>query len=157
MDNAIRAITIGVSTFIAVITISAIMMYYSSARDVVQSIGTGTNLAQNYNEYIKDILVKPGGKLLGSDVKNILNYFYGNNSVEIIIEGGITPIGTIQTAITNPSPITSNEAINQNSQLYNQFVANIIDEKKFIMDQINYLGSSTEIQKIVIKETKDAD
>ena len=89
-SNAIRAITIGAGLFISITTISLILTYYNVAKNTAQSIGTGTNISQNYDRHIRDILTKANIK--GSDVINICNYFeeeittkkidflYGNSS-----------------------------------------------------------------------------
>lgn len=72
-SNAIRAITIGAGLFISITTISLILTYYNVAKNTAQSIGTGTNISQNYDRHIRDILTKENIK--GSDVINICNYF----------------------------------------------------------------------------------
>ena len=86
-NNAIRAITIGVSTFIAIITISAVMMYYNTAKATVQEVGSGPDLYNNYASYIKDILVKPSGSTIsGTEAINIINYFYNDDLVTVNID-----------------------------------------------------------------------
>lgn len=95
-SNAIRAITIGAGLFISITTISLILTYYNVAKNTAQSIGTGTNISQNYDRHIRDILTKANIK--GSDVINICNYFEeeittkkidflydGNSTLDIII------------------------------------------------------------------------
>lgn len=89
-SNAIRAITIGAGLFISITTISLILTYYNVAKNTAQTIGTGTNISQNYDKHMRDILTKKNIK--GSDVINICNYFeeeittkkidfwYGNSS-----------------------------------------------------------------------------
>lgn len=72
-SNAIRAITIGAGLLISITTISLILTYYNVAKSTAQSIGTGTNISQNYDRHIRDILTKENIK--GSDVINICNYF----------------------------------------------------------------------------------
>lgn len=72
-SNAIKAITIGAGLFISITTISLILTYYNVAKNTAQSIGTGTNISQNYDRHIRDILTKANIK--GSDVINICNYF----------------------------------------------------------------------------------
>lgn len=72
-SNAIRAITIGAGLLISITTISLILTYYNVAKSTAQSIGTGTNISQNYDRHIRDILTKKNIK--GSDVINICNYF----------------------------------------------------------------------------------
>lgn len=93
MDESapIRAIVIGVSTLLAVATISAVLMYYNTAKQMASNVGRGQDFAANYEQSIQDILTKaeyvvsgPNDNIiLGSDVKNLLNYFYDDNSVDI--------------------------------------------------------------------------
>lgn len=83
-NNAIRAITIGVSTFIAILTITAVMMYYNTAKATVQEVGSGPDLYNNYASYIRDILVRPNGSTItGADAINLINYFYNDELVEV--------------------------------------------------------------------------
>lgn len=83
-SNAIRAITIGVSTFIAILTITAVMMYYNTAKATVQEVGSGPDLYNNYASYIRDILVRPNGSTItGADAINLINYFYNDELVEV--------------------------------------------------------------------------
>lgn len=86
-SNAIRAITIGVSTFIAIATISAVLMYYNTAKATVQEIGTGPDVYNNYATYIKDLLIKPSGTTIsGTDAINIINYLYNDDLVTVNVE-----------------------------------------------------------------------
>jgi len=83
-SNAIRAITIGVSTFIAIATISAVLMYYNTAKATVQEIGTGPDIYNNYATYIKDLLIKPNNSTIsGTDAINIINYLYNDDLVTV--------------------------------------------------------------------------
>lgn len=96
MDESapIRAIVIGVSTLLAVATISAVLMYYNTAKQMASNVGRGQDFAANYEQSIQDILTKAEyvvsgpnyNIILGSDVKNLLNYFYDDNSVDIDLE-----------------------------------------------------------------------
>lgn len=85
MDEGIlmRAVTIGASVFITLATITAVMMYYNTAKIAVTSIGTGTNIEENYRKDIKEILYDK--VVTGSDLKNILQYFLNNHEVNITI------------------------------------------------------------------------
>lgn len=93
MDESapIRAITIGVSTLIAIATISAVIMYYKTARQMALSVGTGQDFAANYEESIKGILLKGESNvsgnnyITGTDVINLINYFYDDETVDIDI------------------------------------------------------------------------
>lgn len=87
-SNAIRAITIGVSTFIAILTISAVLTYYNTAKATVQEIGYGPDLYNNYANYVQDILLRAdtNGNISGTDAINIINYFYNNDLVTVNIK-----------------------------------------------------------------------
>lgn len=91
MDESapIRAIVIGVSTLLAVATISAVLMYYNTAKQMASNVGRGQDFAANYEQSIQDILtagtynVSGNNYITGADVKNLLNYFYDNEEVQI--------------------------------------------------------------------------
>ena len=55
MDESapIRAIVIGVSTLLAVATISAVLMYYNSAKQLASNVGRGQDLLQIMNKVFK--------------------------------------------------------------------------------------------------------
>jgi hypothetical protein len=83
-DIVIRAVTIGASIFITLATVSAVMMYYNTAKISVSALGTGTNIEERYREDIKTILYN--SEVTGADLKNILQYFLGNQEVNICID-----------------------------------------------------------------------
>lgn len=91
MDESapIRAIVIGVSTLLAVATISAVLMYYNTAKQMASNVGRGQDFAANYEQSIQDILtagtynVSGNNYITGADVKSLLNYFYNNEEVRI--------------------------------------------------------------------------
>lgn len=150
-SNAIRAITIGVSTFIAVITISAVMMYYGVAKETAQSIGQGEDIAGNYTSYILDLLLY-NKTTDGTGVKNILNYFYLNNRVSVNIKT-MTNLGSVKGALTNSVTQTTNaNNVNNNVALYNSIIPNIISTQKFNLDVVYYDIGKTEVKTINITE-----
>lgn len=71
-DVSVRAITIGVGVLLAIVTISAVFMYYNTAKQTVRDIGSGTDIAGLYEKSVRDTLMK--SKLTGTDVKNLLYY-----------------------------------------------------------------------------------
>ena len=149
-NNAIRAITIGVSTFIAMITISAVLMYYNTARATVQEIGTGTDISQNYSKYILEILLKPDNTTVsGTDVKNILNYFYLNERVNVNITK-MTNLGSVSNLTLEESKNLLN--VNNNKSLYNKVFADIISTEKFKIQVEYYDTNNTEAKTITLSE-----
>lgn len=150
-SNAIRAITIGVSTFIAIMTISAVMMYYNTARATVEAVGTGTDISQNYDSTILDILLY-NTTTDGIGVKNILNYFYLDDSVSVNITK-MTNLGSIQDSLSSPVTETKNLLnVNNNASLYNEAMANIIPAKKFNITVDYHDSGKTHIKAITITE-----
>ena len=80
-DVAIRAITVGASVLIALITISAVLTYYTTAKDMVRQIGSGTDIAGLYEKSIEEILLKK--TITGTELKNLINYFDSIGKVEL--------------------------------------------------------------------------
>ncbi|MDF2865680.1 MAG: hypothetical protein K0R72_493 [Clostridia bacterium] len=127
-DVLIRAITIGASIFITLATVTAVMMYYNTARLSVVSIGTGTNIEQNYREDIKNILYST--EATGSDVKNILQYFYGNSEVNICIDRYYAYFNS--GAQITWIPLGDRERINLNKNVtYTQIMKTMMPNQKF--------------------------
>ncbi|MEG1989680.1 MAG: hypothetical protein RR144_02965 [Clostridia bacterium] len=83
-DIVIRALTIGASVFITLATVTAVMMYYNTARLSVVEIGTGTNIEKEYREDIKNVIYK--SEITGSELKNVLQYFYMDKGVNICLD-----------------------------------------------------------------------
>lgn len=150
-SNAIRAITVGVSTFIAVITISAVMMYYGVAKETAQAIGQGEDIAGNYTNYILDLLLY-NKKTDGTGVKNILNYFYLNERVSVDIRT-MTNLGSVKNTLANNVTQTNNVTnVNNNVSLYNSIIPKIISTQTFNLNVEYYDVGKTEIKKIIITE-----
>lgn len=92
MDESapIRAIVIGVSVLLAIATISGVLMYYNTAKQLASNVGRGQDFAANYEQSIQDILLTGtpnvtgnNNYITGADVKNLLNYFYNDENVQI--------------------------------------------------------------------------
>ena len=90
MDESapMRAIMIGASVFVTIATITGVLAYYSSAKDLVNVIGTGTDIGAEYANYVENILLKTEDnvEIRGTDVINLLNYFYMDEKEYIYIE-----------------------------------------------------------------------
>lgn len=144
MDESapIRAIVIGVSVLLAIATISAVLMYYNTAKQMASNVGRGQDFAGNYEQSIQDILTKGSynvagtNYITGADVKNLLNYFYGDENVEVNVitanfvvkyEGYIPIAGSYQSSL-----LTYYQAnLNEN---YDIVMKVLIDNQKFIIE-----------------------
>lgn len=82
-DLSVRAILIGVGVLIAIATITVIIAYYSSAKEVAQEIGTGANYDVRYRQDIETTLIKT--VISGQELINMINYFKDNRLVHIDI------------------------------------------------------------------------
>ena len=143
MDESapIRAIVIGVSTLLAVATISAVLMYYNSAKQMASNVGRGQDFATNYEQSIQDILtagtynVSGTNYITGADVKNLLNYFSNSETMKIKVYN-IKVIDEYK----NYTPIVSNVSDgydNANLENYKNAMKNIYDNQRFIIESKN--------------------
>lgn len=147
MENATRAIMIGAGLFITMITISAIILYYNSAKQLVDNVTDNTDISGNYSEYIRDTVLSNGRIITGADVKNILNYFYGSARTEISV--------TIRNNFANEdmklsTPETYNDVTNDKTEftnVYNQ----IVDNSSFAITYTLY-DNSDDIKTITVVE-----
>ncbi len=81
-DTVVRAITIGVSIFIIMMVFTLIMVYYSHAREIVKVADVDMEIETYYVREIEDRLTNKAD-ITGSDIKNIVNYYYKSNKVQI--------------------------------------------------------------------------
>lgn len=80
-DVGIKALVIGVAVFIAIMTVSVLMVYYSTARNVALGFGSGGDYVGNYIQEIDEALKK--STVSGIEAKNIISYFIDNTSVRV--------------------------------------------------------------------------
>lgn len=152
MDESapIRAIVIGVSVLLAIATISAVLMYYNTAKQMASNVGRGQDFASNYEQSIQDILTKGSynvtGKnyVTGADVKNLLNYFYGDETVEINIIGFRYVNSNSDSYIPNTTNEISSKNISNNPNSndigekdYNNVMKKILDNQKFTIQKVD--------------------
>lgn len=144
MDESIsvRAITIGVSVFIAIITMTVVLNYYNTAKQTVRGIGEGTNISENYNRQIESILSKASTTnyyLNGTDVKNLLNYYYNNTNVTINILKllVIDDSGNVNYENMIGTKKQMYENINNDYTKYNNSLKKVFANQKFRLERIN--------------------
>lgn len=131
-DVLVRAITIGASIFITLATVTAVMMYYNTARASVLALGTGTNIEARYREDIKNVLYNT--EVTGSELKNLLQYFYGNNEINICMVKYYSYYNNGAQITWIPSGET--ERINSNkTTTYTQIMKTMMPNQKFRLTQ----------------------
>ena len=141
-EVTIRLVSIGASIFIALVTITAVMVYYNMSRNTIAEIGV-TDLSENYNENIKQVLYKD--KVTGSELKNILQYFrndlliniwidkyyYIDNNSNIVIRKDLTYNQS------NEFNNKFNKEINNDSyEIYKNFMQNGLYDQKYKIEHI---------------------
>ncbi len=138
---SIRAITIGVSIFIAIITMTVVLSYYNAAKETVRGIGQGTDISVNYDREIESILVKASSNyyLNGTDVKNLLNYYYANVNVDINI---LRLLVVDDNGVVGYENMSGNkkqmyENINNDKKKYNNAQKKLFANQKFRLERIN--------------------
>lgn len=137
MDESapIRAIVIGVSTLLAVATISAVLMYYNTAKQMASNVGRGQDFATNYEQSIQDILtagtynVSGNNYITGADVKSLLNYFYNNEEVRIDVIDIISMGEYVN--YTPKLTIGTKRYSNANGITYDLAIQDIMDGQRF--------------------------
>jgi len=123
-----RAITIGASVFITLATVTAVMMYYNVAKTSVTNVGTGTNIEEKYRQDIKNVLYN--AEATGAELRNILQYFFENNEVDITINSYFAYYGTGYQIVTIPVGYTDRINVTK-SNTYIQIMKTMMPNQRF--------------------------
>lgn len=81
-ENASRAVFLGVSVFVAVMTITIIVAFYTTARDSA-AVANRFDITNTGNKRADEILSKT--YITGTELRYLLNYYYNDNSIKIIV------------------------------------------------------------------------
>ena len=81
-ENASRAVFLGVSVFIAIITITIIVNFYDTARNSA-AVANRFDISNDVNKNVNKVLEKKN--INGIELRYLLNYFEGNNEFEIAV------------------------------------------------------------------------
>lgn len=86
-ENISHALIIGVTTFISVMIISAIIIFYNSGVNIVRSVGAGNDFSTiNRNDVESTLILSGTGNYIkGSDVINLINEYQNNTNVIIVV------------------------------------------------------------------------
>ena len=82
-DITTRAVIIGVSLFVTIATLSAIILFYNSARRTADVISQRTDIATSFDEIMNSDSYE--NTLTGVEVRELINKYAGNENVEINI------------------------------------------------------------------------
>lgn len=81
-ENASRAVFLGVSVFVAVITLTVILNFYRTAKDTA-AVANRFDITNTGNKRANEILSKK--QITGLELRYLLNYYYNDSSVRIIV------------------------------------------------------------------------
>ena len=81
-ENASRAVFIGVSVFVAIITITLIVNFYRTAKDSA-AVANRYDLTETGSSKVNEILSKD--KITGLELRYLLNYYYNDTDIQIYV------------------------------------------------------------------------
>ena len=86
-DFSIKAIVIGVSLFVTMLTLSAILIYFNTARSIADEVNKRTDIANSY-DYIMNS-DEFSDELSGVEVRSLINKYIASDRViiNVIIDG----------------------------------------------------------------------
>ncbi len=128
----VRAITIGVSVLIIIIVFSAIMMYYSQAQKIAGL--TDFETEKFYSMEIEASLTeaKNGNSITGTEVKNLVNYYYNSPLVVINIYNLILLTGSKIDVISNANCSESSD-MGFSIESYKNIIFNINPTREYTL------------------------
>lgn len=131
-ENLSRAIMIGVTTLVGIMTISALILFFNSSLDVVRNVGSGNNFETVNRSDIDSTLLmsNTGNYIKGTSVINLLSYYEQDVNVTITVQNikYIDNQGNIQYLDT---VALDSEDINVRKYAYNRALRYIMDNQDF--------------------------
>ena len=131
-ENLSRAIMIGVTTLVGIMTISALILFFNSSLDVVRNVGSGNNFESVNRSDIDSTLLmsNTGNYIKGTSVINLLSYYEQDVNVTITVQNikYIDNQGDIQYLDT---VALDSEDINVRKYAYNRALRYIMDNQDF--------------------------
>lgn len=144
-ENISRAIMIGVTTLVGIMTVSAIIVFFNSSLKVVENASGSKDFSTVYRNDIESTLLmsNSGNYIKGTSVINLISYY--EQDVNVII--GISNIKYIDSSgniqIIDNIAINTND-VNTRKAAYNQAVRYIMDNQDFtisVQDNDEDMGS----------------
>lgn len=131
-ENLSRAIMIGVTTLVGIMTISALILFFNSSLDVVRNVGSGNNFESVNRSDIDSTLLmsNTGNYIKGTSVINLLSYYEQDVNVTITVQNikYIDNQGNIQYL---DIVALDSEDINVRKYAYNRALRYIMDNQDF--------------------------
>ena len=131
-ENLSRAIMIGVTTLVGIMTISALILFFNSSLDVVRNVGSGNSFESVNRSDIDSTLLmsNTGNYIKGTSVINLLSYYEQDVNVTITVQNikYIDNQGNIQYL---DIVALDSEDINVRKYAYNRALRYIMDNQDF--------------------------
>lgn len=144
-ENISRAIMIGVTTLVGIMTISAIIVFFNSSLRVVENASGSKDFSTVYRNDIESTLLmsNSGNYIKGTSVINLISYYEQDVNVSISIANikYIDKSGNVQ--IIDNIVINTND-VNIRKAAYNLAVRYIMDNQDFtisVKDNDEDMGS----------------
>ncbi len=137
-DFSVRAIVIGVSLFVTMMTLSAIIIYFNTAKGIADEVNKRTDIASSFDNIVNS--EDFSDELSGVEVRSLINKYAGVANVKINI---ILVNGTKTTRHDN----INNKDISEEGWLIqtNNYTSIISEEKLNIINPVsNYAVNKVE-------------
>ena len=137
-DSAMKAIVISVSLFVGILTITVVIIYYNTAKDLLNVSGPGADLAVAQQQDIENILLKANNnaKVSGTEVMNIIKYFYNNKKYTVsIILKDIVYLNGKYSVVKNENKEYMNANLDEYE--YQEAMKNILPVFSFTLEEDN--------------------
>jgi hypothetical protein len=131
-DNLSKAIMIGVTTLVGVMTVSAIIIFFNSSLNIVRNVGSGNDFGKVYRSDIESTLLMSDTEnyIKGSSVINLLSYYEQEVNVTITVHNikYLDDNGNVQ--LVDSITLESSD-LNARNNSYNRAVRYIMDNQDF--------------------------
>ena len=151
-ENISQALMIGVTTFISMMVVSAIIAFYNSGVSVVQKVGAGNDFSTVSRNDIESTLLMTGtgNYIKGTEVINLINHYMAENKVAIIVQNikyidNNGNVGVIEMLAMDT------EDVNTRMNAYNRMIKYIMDNQDFTIDDSHIIDEDYGGRMIVIK------
>ncbi len=134
-DNLSKALMIGVTTFIGIMTVSAIIIFFNTSLKLVENVGSGKDYGTITRNDIESTLLMSGtgNYIKGTSVINVLSYFQENPNVVISVLD-IKYIDSNQNVQVYGGITIDSKDIEVRKNLYNTALRYIMDNQDFTIN-----------------------
>lgn len=134
-DNLSKALMLGVSTLLGIMTVSAIIIFFNTSLGIVRGVGSGKDYGTVYRNDIESTLLMSGtgNNIKGTSVINLLNYYAEDVNVSIIIQN-IKYLDENQNVQVYGNITIDSDEINVRRSGYNTAMRYIMDNQDFLIN-----------------------